>query len=218
MKHEVLWALVVTGLFAANAQSAEKLVFDASKYSQKVTGCDSLAGHSDDPDKVVPGLQKPQMDIAAAIGACQVAVARDPKNPRLNYQLGRAYGYSGQGEKAGPYREIALAADYPQALFVYGYMHLTGMNKSTKDPCLGGELMRRAALYGRMAGQIGFPLFWLKGTFEGCRVKQDPQEMLEFLNAAAEQTNHSDQETFYQKTAIELLQEKMKSRLAVKAK
>lgn len=213
MKHRILWIVAVTVLFAADAGSAEKLVFDASKYSQKVTGCDLLAEHGDDPNAVAPGLHKAQMDLPAAIAACQAAVARDPKNPRLNYQLGRTYGYSGEGEKAGPYRDVALAADYPQALFVYGFMHLTGMNKSTKDPCLAGELVRRSALYGRIAGQIGFPFWSLKGEFKGCPVKQDLAEMQQFLEAADQQTSD-----FYQETAIELLQEKIKSRLATNKK
>ena len=54
------------------------------------------------------------------------AVAADPENPRLNYQLGRAYGYSGMGEEAMPYRLKALEKDYPQSLFVIGYLYLLG--------------------------------------------------------------------------------------------
>jgi tetratricopeptide (TPR) repeat protein len=53
------------------------------------------------------------MDKPAAIAACQRAVAADPNNPRLNYLLGRAYGYSDRGEEAMPYRLKALEADYP---------------------------------------------------------------------------------------------------------
>jgi hypothetical protein len=211
MKNGTGWLLIAAALAAAPAVADEALKFDASKYSQEVTGCDLLASHPDDPFKVAPGLQKPQMDLPAAIGACQAAVARDPANPRLNYQLGRVYGYSGQGEKAGPYRDVALAADYPQALFVYGFLHLDGENKATKDPCLAGELMRRSALYGRIAGQIGFPFWSLKGRFAGCAVKQDPKEMLGFLEAADKQTSD-----FYRETAIELLQDRIKARLASK--
>jgi len=103
----------------------------------------------------------------------------------------------------------ALAADYPQALFVYGYLHLQGENKATKDVCLAGELLRRSALYGRIAGQIGFPFWSLKGEFKGCAVKQDYDEMLQFLSAADEQTGD-----FYQETAIELLQNEIKAKAA----
>ncbi len=196
------------GMVLSAAHGEEVLKYDASRYSQEVTGCDLLASHPDDPNHVAPGLERPEMDLPAAIGACQAAVARDPKNPRLNYELGRAYGYSGLGEKAAPYRDVALAADYPQALFVYGYLHLSGMNKATQDLCLAGELIRKSALYGRIAGQIGFPFWSLQGKFDGCSVKQDPEEMLRFLKAADEQTSD-----FYRETAIALLQEKINARL-----
>lgn len=208
MRNPILLAVVSLAMLTGTAHAYEALTFDASKYSQVVTGCDILASHPDDPNHVAPGLEKPEMDLPTAIGACQAAVARDPSNPRLNYELGRSYGYSGLGEKAAPYRDTALAADYPQALFVYGYLHLTGMNKATKDVCLAGDLIRRSALYGRIAGQIGFPFWSLKGTFAGCSVKQDPREMLEFLEAAHEQTRD-----FYRQTAIELLQDKINAQL-----
>ncbi|MCW5572725.1 MAG: hypothetical protein KIT37_06805 [Steroidobacteraceae bacterium] len=211
MKITSLGILVAAGLIAGAAQADEPLKFDASRYSQQVTGCDLLAAHPDDPNKVAPGLKQSQIDLPAAIGACQAAVARDPQNPRLNYQLGRVYGYSGQGEKAAPYRDAALAADYPQALFVYGYLHLLGENKATRDVCLAGELLRRSALYGRIAGQIGFPFWSLKGEFAGCAVRQDYDEMLQFLSAADEQTGD-----FYQETAIELLQNAIKAKTARK--
>ncbi len=213
MKSQFLSTLAIGLLFASSTQADETLKFDVSKYSQAVTGCDVLAAHADDPLRVSPGLSKSQMDLPAAIAACQVAVARDPSNPRLNYQLGRVYGYSGQGEKAVPYRDVALATDYPQALFVYGLLHLTGMNKATKDPCLAGELVRRSALYGRIAGQIGFPFWSLKGEFKGCAVKQDLEEMQRFLAAADQQTSD-----FYQETAIELLQDKIKARMGKQKK
>jgi len=209
MKITPLGVLVAAGLIAGVAQADELLKFDASRYSQQVTGCDLLAAHPDDPYKVAPGLKQSQIDLPTAIGACLAAVARDPENPRLNYQLGRVYGYSGQGEKATPYRDAALAADYPQALFVYGYLHLMGENKATKDACLAGELLRRSALYGRIAGQIGFPFWSLKGEFAGCPVKQDYGEMLEFLRAADGQTGD-----FYQETAIELLQNEIMAKAA----
>lgn len=213
MKFTASSFLVVMAFVAGTAGAEETYKFDTSKYSQKATGCDVLASHPDDPYKVAAGVKQSAVDLPTAIGACEAAVARDPQNPRLNYQLGRVYGYSGQGEKATPYRELALAADYPQALFVYGYLHLLGENKAAKDPCRAGDLLRRSAQYGRIAGQIGFPFWSLKGEFKGCAVKQDYAEMLQFLNAADEQTGD-----FYQETAIELLRGEINALTAKKTK
>ncbi len=111
-------------------------------------------------------------------------MAADPENPRLNYQLARAYGYSGQGTKAYPYRDKAVAGGYPQALFVVGYITLFGMNEQPKDVCRGGELIRRSAQAGRLAGQLAFPHYFLQGMFKTCGWKPDRAEMLGFLGDA----------------------------------
>jgi hypothetical protein len=42
------------------------------------------------------------MDKPAAIAACQQAVAADPDNPRLNYQLGRAMAIPAEGRRLCP--------------------------------------------------------------------------------------------------------------------
>ena len=210
MRIKMLWVLTVTTMAMTTMAVAAVRVdeipkYDASKYSQKVTGCDLLAGHPKDPYKVVVGLEKMDMDLPGAIGACRAAVARDPTNPRLNYQLARVYGYSGMGEKAYPYRDTALAAGYPQSVMVYGLLHMTGQNKARKDKCLAGELLHRSALlYGR--GQINFVLWSLRGEFAGCSVKQDPKEMLEFLEAADQHASN-----YLQKTVIEMAREQVKA-------
>jgi len=201
-------AVAALGILLSAPALAETLRFDTSKYSQKPTGCDLLAAHPDDPSKVAPGVSQSAMDKPAAIAACEVAVAADPENPRLRYQLGRAYGYSGLGEKSYPHREFSIQAEYPQALFVNGYMHMLGLNKAEKDACRAGELIRRSAQYGRLAGQIGFPKWTLEGVFKGCPVKQDPAELLSFLEAADAQTSD-----FYAEVAIDLLKQQVQSKM-----
>ena len=195
----LLGAASLALLLSVTAGAGETFKFDPSKYSQKPTGCDVLASHPDDPFHVLPGLEKPQMDLPAALAACEVAVARDPANPRLQYELGRVYGYSGQGEKAGEHREAAVAADYPQALFVIGYLHLEGLNKATKDVCRAAQLIHRSAQFGRIAGQLGYPMWYMEGRFKGCDTPQDKAEMLEFLDAAAKSSD------FYQQSLAKLL-------------
>lgn len=203
----VLVAVLALGPIIASA--ADVHPFDPAKYSQQVTECDRLASHPEDPFHVAPGRDRSEIDLPAAVAACEAAVQRDPANPRLNYQLGRVYGYSGQGEKAIPYRAVAVDADYPQALFVIGYLHLFGLNKQPQDTCRAAELMRRAAQQDRLAGQVGFVRWSLKGTFDACDVPQDPVEMLGFLEAARKHAG-SD---FYKGQLIELLQEGVQARV-----
>jgi len=196
----LLSSLVVFLVLPATAAFAEPLKFDTSKYSQAVTGCDRLAAPPDDPNKVSPGFEKVDIDLPAAIAACELAVARDSGNPRLRYQLGRVYGYSGKGEMAGEHRDLAVAADYPQALFVIGYLYMNGQNKAQKDSCRGAKLIHRSALYGRFAGLVGYPMWVMQERFAGCPTPQDSKEMRGFLNQAAKQTSD-----FYQQSLIEVL-------------
>ncbi|MCP5327229.1 MAG: hypothetical protein H7A18_02055 [Sinobacteraceae bacterium] len=196
-------ALVAIGFCSllVGAASAASLTFDPSRYSQAVTGCDRLASHPDDPYKVLPGFEKADMDLPAAIAACEIAVQQDPQNPRLRYQLGRAYGYSGQGEKAGVHREAAVAADYPQALYVIGLLYMTGRNKAPKDPCRAAMLVHRSALFGRIAGLVSYPMWVMQGHFAGCPTPQDPKEMRAFLDEAATKARN-----FYEESLVEILQ------------
>jgi TPR repeat protein len=143
-----------------------------------------MAAHPEDPNRIAPGVSTSAMDLAGAVAACRADLTRDPANPRLAYQLGRALTYSGKVTEALPFLEKSATAGYPQALFVTGYLYLTGAYGAPKDDCRGGELVRASALAGRMAGQIGFPKYYLDGRFRGCAVPQDPAEMVRFLEAA----------------------------------
>jgi hypothetical protein len=105
--------------------------------------------------------------VDAAIAACREAVASDPFNPRLNYQLARTLGYAGRGAEAQPFRDAAVAGDYPQGLFVVGFVYLTGQG-APRDACRAQPLIRRSALAGRFAGLVGYPTEVLAGTFDAC--------------------------------------------------
>ncbi len=207
MKKMTLLLLASLAFAAAPAAYAEPVQWDPSRYSQEATRCDRLASHADDPFAVAPGVAQDGMDFAAAIKACEEAVAADPENPRLRYQLARVYGYSGQGEKAYPHREAAIAADYPQALFVNGYLHFLGINKASKDVCRAGSLFRRSARYGRLAGQVGFTRYALDGAFDGCGVTIDPEELMAFLESAKASNND-----FYESMLIAMLQAEVRAK------
>jgi hypothetical protein len=209
MKRSVLWLMSASfaAAVASHAVLAQELQpFDPSTYSQQVTECDRLASHPDDPHRVAPGLERPQIDLPKAIEACKAAVARDPGNPRLNYLLGRTLGYSGRGAEGLGNRKVAVDADYPQALFVIGYMSLTGMNQQPKDVCGGAELIRRSALQGRIAGQLGFPRYVLSGLFDACPVRKDKTEMLGFVAAARKQSKGD----YYQGLLADMLEDDLK--------
>jgi hypothetical protein len=204
-------ALTLLATAAGVAQAGDAVEpFHPARYSQQPTECDRLASHPDDPNRVAEGRERKEIDLPKAIAACEAAVRAEPKNPRLNYQLARVYGYSGQGEKALPYRRAATDADYPQALFVVGYITLLGMNKQPQDTCAGAELIRRSAHQGRLAGQLGFVHYVVTGRFDGCPVKKDAAEMQGFLDAAKKQVGGE----YYKSLLVEQLERQLQARAA----
>jgi len=80
-----------------------------------VTPCDRLAAHPSDPDAIVAGVPRDEIDVDAAIEACRAAVEEDPESGRLNYQLARVLTYDGRLQEAAPYMQAAVEANYPQA-------------------------------------------------------------------------------------------------------
>lgn len=178
-------------IFFANAVLANDALFvdyDFSKYSQEVTECDRLTAHGRDPGHVAPPVTRDGMNKPAAIAACLTAVENDPENPRLNYQLGRAYGYSGQGEKAMPYRRKALEAEYPQSTFVIGYLHLIGVTIE-QDTCRALSLWRSSARHRRLAALVSLPRHYMRGDFDVCDVEISNTDLRAYLEAAKEQSS-----------------------------
>ena len=182
-----LFLALTCGLGVSAQAEVEFIDYDYARFSQEVTECDRLASHGRDPGHVAPAVSSSGMDKPAAIAACQQAVDADPDNPRLNYQLGRAYGYSGRGEEAMPYRLKALEADYPQSLFVIGYLYSIGRTIEP-DICKTYGLWQRAARYRRLAALIALPRHSLRGDFEACGPAIPPEDLRAYLNEARAQS------------------------------
>jgi len=178
----------VVAIASPIAHAVEFEDYGFSRFSQEVTECDRLASHGRDPGHVAPAVSSSGMDKPAAIAACQPAVAADPDNATLNYQLARAYGYSGRGEEAMPYRLKALEADYPQSLFVIGYLYSIGRTIEP-DICKTYELWQRAARYRRLAALVALPRHSLRGDFEACGPAIPPEDLRAYLNEAKAQSS-----------------------------
>jgi len=201
-----LAALVVSMLLVKTLQAVEFTDYDFSRFSQQVTDCDRLAAHNRDPGHVSPGVKSESMNKSAAIKACTEAVQADPDNPRLNYQLGRAYGYSGQGDQAMPYRLKAIEQDYPQSLFVIGYLYFNGQTIE-QDTCKAMALWLRAARYRRLAALVALPRTYMRGGFSSCEVKISEQDIKAYLVEAK-----SISDDFYTNMLIEDLLIEFESR------
>lgn len=161
--------------------------FDATPYFIEPTECDRLAAHPDDPFRLAPGVPTSVMDRPAAIRACRTELSRFADNPRLAYQLARALTYDGRISEALPLLEQAAATGYPQALFVLGYLYLEGAYRAPLNPCRAAELIRSAALSGRLAALLGYPAYVLSGRFAACSLQENDEELQAFIVKAREQ-------------------------------
>ena len=175
---------LLAALMVAPAQADQLEV----TWSEEVTECDRLAAHGLDPFHVGTPVSRASMDKPAAIAACKEAVAADPENPRLNYQLGRALGYSNRGEEAMPYRLKAVEKKYPQSLFVIGYLYFIGQTID-KDVCKTVGMWRDGAKYERLAAEVALPRHYMRGDFDGCGVSIPKAELMEYLEHASTQTS-----------------------------
>ncbi|MEO1247040.1 MAG: hypothetical protein AAFX56_15260 [Pseudomonadota bacterium] len=176
----ILSAFTACVVVPSVASAVEFWDYKFDRWSQEITDCDRLAAHGRDPGHVGPPVTRAEMDIDAAIDACTSAVAKDPSNPRLNYQLGRAYGYAGRGEEAMRYRLVALKAEYPQSLFVIGYLHLLGVTIE-QNTCQALRLWQKAARYRRLAALVALPRHYMRGDFAACGVEIPPAELQAYL-------------------------------------
>jgi TPR repeat protein len=152
--------------------------------AQAVTQCDRLAAHNSDPDKVLPTGVSGKDIGAAAIDACQQAVAADSANLRLRYQLARALAENGRAAEGHADMHLAADGGYRQAQFVLGYLYDEGMQGLSRNPCKAAGLWQRAARAGLFAALISYPHHVVNGHFTNCALDGDTAELRDMLQQA----------------------------------
>lgn len=187
---------------AALLAAAAMLMATPVLAAEDITDCDRLAAHPSDPDKLVPGVSEAAMDKAAAQAACEAAVAKDPNNRRLRYQLGRAYFYDGKFDKGIPHVAFAADAGSSQAQFVMGYIVDGGQGGVKKDACRVEDLWVKSARQGRFAAEISYPHHAMRGLFKDCKMQAGTAEMEAFLAKAKTQAGG-----YYERLLVSMLLE-----------
>jgi TPR repeat protein len=149
------------------------------------TECDRMTSNPEDPDRVAPGVERKDIDLARAIAVCEAQYATDPANVRSRYQLARVLFYAGQSERA--VREMKAAADagYRQAQFVYGALVSNRRDHAPADICVAEHYWLMSARNGRQAARVSYVRHFLNGRFDSCKVQADQAEMKRFLDEAA---------------------------------
>jgi TPR repeat protein len=132
--------------------------------------CDILASHPDDPDRVLPGLEREEMNLPAAEATCRKQLQLRPHEARTAYHLGRAIYYQGRHAEALRYLEQAANAGYRQSIFVLGYVLSDGPAKD-RDFCRAGKLWLRSAGLGHPWSGYHLVEKSLQGSFKNCKIQ-----------------------------------------------
>jgi uncharacterized protein len=159
----------------------------ASAEGDFITECDALVSHPEDPDRIAPGVG--DVLLLAGKAACEAAVAEDPENRRLRYQLGRVLFYGGETTESLPHLEFAAEEGSKQAQFVLGYIIDEALQGITRDACKVEDLWVRSARQGRFAARVSYPRNVALGKFDGCDIQANPSEINSFIEAARGQAD-----------------------------
>ncbi|MCB1623566.1 MAG: ASCH domain-containing protein [Pseudomonadales bacterium] len=150
-----------------------------------VAECDARAAHPDDPDRIGAGVERQDIDLPAAIAACERAAIAEPTNFRVRYQLARALFYAGQNARAVTVMREAADGGYAQAQFVFGTFIDRGREAAPTDICLTEDYWRKAAAGGRQAARVAYIRHTLHGRFKACPHTATHDELAALLGTAA---------------------------------
>lgn len=154
-------------------------------WGETPTECDRLASNPEDPDRIAPGVERKDVDLAKAIAVCEAELAADPSRARSRYQLARALFYAGQSARAVSEMKLTADAGYRQAQFVYGLLISNRRDDAPTDICVTEQYWLLSARNGRQAARVSYVRHFLNGRFDGCKVQADAAEMKRFLDEAA---------------------------------
>ncbi|MER9018974.1 TIR domain-containing protein [Mesorhizobium sp. M0898] len=132
-------ALIVIGTVGTRALLTQYAKRTASQ-------CDLLAADVDN-NVFVPGVEYDRIDFGHAIPACEAAVRAEPNNPRLMYNLGRAYDRADRYRDAAEWYRWAANLNWVPAENNLAVLYLYGRGVPM-DIAQGVSLLRKATAEG----------------------------------------------------------------------
>ena len=149
-----------------------------------VADCDRLAAGPNDTTRPsgVAGIGFKNMDGAKALAACRAALAEQPNNARIMFELARAIDKAqGPNDEAGGLMRKAAAAGDSAAMYSVGYSYETGQS-GTRDFAEAMRWYRKSADTGS-----GLAMHRLGLAYEGGEsVTQDRAEALRWYRKSAD--------------------------------
>ena len=169
------------------AATATFLILGLSSAPQahELHACDYMAVNPSDPDQVLPGTARSDIDLPKAIAACEEAMETFPDEPRFSYQLGRVVFYAGDRPRALSLWQHSAAQNYRQSSFLVGLVIDRKYDDLPQDPCMVEQAWAASARLDHFNAQVSYVHSRVNGLFEGCEMHASEKEMAEFLDAAA---------------------------------
>jgi TPR repeat protein len=127
---------------------------------------------------------KPPVDWAHAVEVCSAEVDANPREPRLQYELGRSYFQLKNYPQAVRHYRVAADAGYGQALSDLGIAYVQGFGVIKNDQT-AFDLFNKAAAAGNPSGMQNVGSMFGNGFF----VKRDQSKALEWYEKSIEAGN-----------------------------
>ena len=172
----------LVGLVAMGLVLSGPPVFAQEVKDKAAASCDQLAASPLDP--AVPmgtGVRFEDVDAEAAIAACAEAVAANPDDPKLRFQLARSYDVAEQFDEAIAEYRAAADQGYALALSSLGALYEGGYGLDA-DPAEAARLYEQAASAGIVVAMENLAKLYEDGR----GVAQDYGRAIELYNQAAE--------------------------------
>ena len=147
-----------------------------------VTDCDKYAASDTDLSAKAPGVPVERINATLAVPACIAAVREFPNNPRLLFQLGRAYRAADNFKLALEYYRKAAEQNYASAQNSLGRAYELGLGVP-RDDQQAVAWYRKAADQGSAAAQNNLGVMYWYGQ----GVSADAQQAATWFRKAAEQ-------------------------------
>lgn len=149
----------------------------------EVTDCDRMTSSRYDRTRLAPPVTREAMDVPLAIKQCEADLLRFPGDARINFQLGRIYGYAGDKQKTLERREASAAGGNHNAIFLLGYLDWVAA-KDDVTRCNAAREMKLAADRGNYPAQITYAAYFNEGRFQSCEDRASKAEVVAFVAAA----------------------------------
>jgi TPR repeat protein len=164
------------------------VLFPAASRAQEAPAhaCDLAAASPYDSMRPseIPGISFEKIDAKVALPACQAALATDPENPRLLYEMGRAYEANKDDTQARTFYEKAAARGNPGAQHNLSNFYARGLGGLPKSYEEAVRLLKLAAGQGFGMSQYGLATFYDNGLGG---VPKNEEEAVRLFKLAADQ-------------------------------